>query len=99
MMRVQRRHTSPIRIGKKPKPNRYAMCNLYSITKNQDAIRQLVQVTEDSDGNLPSMQSVSPDHEAKAIPVALPSVSCKKATLIASGEHRFLNSYSARSIC
>lgn len=31
------------------------MCNLYSITKNRDAIRRLFRVTQDSSGNLPSM--------------------------------------------
>jgi putative SOS response-associated peptidase YedK len=43
------------------------MCNLYSITKNQDAIRQLFRVTADSAGNLGSMPGVFPDYEAPVI--------------------------------
>jgi len=30
------------------------MCNLYSITKNQDAIRRLFKVARDTTGNLPN---------------------------------------------
>jgi putative SOS response-associated peptidase YedK len=43
------------------------MCNLYSITKNQDAIRQLFRVTQDVTGNLPPLPSVFPDVIAPAI--------------------------------
>jgi hypothetical protein len=32
------------------------MCNRYSITKNQDAIRRLFKVQRDSAGNLPPMR-------------------------------------------
>ena len=40
------------------------MCNLYSITTNQDAIRRLFAVTRDMTGNLPSMPGVFPDQGA-----------------------------------
>jgi putative SOS response-associated peptidase YedK len=40
------------------------MCNLYSITKNQDAIRRLFKVDRDSAGNLPPMPGVFPDYPA-----------------------------------
>jgi putative SOS response-associated peptidase YedK len=43
------------------------MCNLYSITKNQDAIRQLFKIQRDSTGNLPSMPGVFPDYEAPVV--------------------------------
>jgi putative SOS response-associated peptidase YedK len=43
------------------------MCNLYSITTNQEAIRALFKVTVDSAGNLPPMPSVFPDWEAPVI--------------------------------
>jgi putative SOS response-associated peptidase YedK len=43
------------------------MCNLYSITTNQDAIRRLFGVTVDSAGNLPSMPGVFPDYEAPVV--------------------------------
>jgi putative SOS response-associated peptidase YedK len=43
------------------------MCNLYSITKNQDAIRRLFQVDLDRTGNLPSMPGVFPDYEAPVV--------------------------------
>jgi hypothetical protein len=40
--------------------NDLALCNLYSITKNQDAIRRLFRVAHDSAGNLPPMSGVFP---------------------------------------
>ena len=43
------------------------MCNLYSITTNQDAIRRLFAVTNDMAGNLPSMPGVFPDQEAPVV--------------------------------
>ena len=43
------------------------MCNLYSITTNQDAIRRLFGVTVDSTGNLPPMPGVFPDYEAPVV--------------------------------
>jgi putative SOS response-associated peptidase YedK len=43
------------------------MCTLYSITTNQEAIRALFKVTQDSYGNLPSMPAVFPDWEAPVI--------------------------------
>jgi putative SOS response-associated peptidase YedK len=43
------------------------MCNLYSITTNQDAVRPLFGVAIDSAGNLPSEASVFPDQEAPVI--------------------------------
>ncbi|KAA2235538.1 SOS response-associated peptidase [Salinarimonas soli] len=45
------------------------MCNLYSITKGQDAIRQLFAVTRDEAGNLPSMPAVFPNTSAPVIHV------------------------------
>jgi putative SOS response-associated peptidase YedK len=43
------------------------MCNLYSITQNQEAIRRLFNVPLDNTGNLPSMPGVFPDYEAPVI--------------------------------
>lgn len=43
------------------------MCNLYSMTKAQDAIRQLFAVTKDSTGNLPSMPGIFPDRMAPIV--------------------------------
>ena len=37
------------------------MCNLYSITKGQAAIREFTRAMVDATGNLPSMPSVFPD--------------------------------------
>lgn len=47
--------------------NTDAMCNLYSITKNQDAIRRLFAVTRDLTGNLPPMPSVFPGYPAPIV--------------------------------
>ncbi|MDO9439687.1 MAG: SOS response-associated peptidase family protein, partial [Beijerinckiaceae bacterium] len=43
------------------------MCNLYSMTKNQAAIRQLFAVTRDNVGNLPSMPGIFPDYPAPIV--------------------------------
>jgi putative SOS response-associated peptidase YedK len=43
------------------------MCNLYSITKNRDAMRRLFNVVKDSVGNLASMPGVFPDYEAPLV--------------------------------
>jgi putative SOS response-associated peptidase YedK len=43
------------------------MCNLYSMTKNQAAIRQLFTVARDSIGNLPSMPGIFPDYLAPIV--------------------------------
>jgi putative SOS response-associated peptidase YedK len=43
------------------------MCNLYSITTTQDAIRKFFGAVFDSAGNLPSMPGVFPDQEAPIV--------------------------------
>jgi putative SOS response-associated peptidase YedK len=43
------------------------MCNLYSITTNQAAIRDLFKATRDSTGNLPPMPGVFPDYPAPVV--------------------------------
>jgi putative SOS response-associated peptidase YedK len=43
------------------------MCNLYSMTKGQAAIRNLFKVTKDSVGNLPSMPGIFPDYPAPIV--------------------------------
>lgn len=45
------------------------MCNLYSVTKNADAIRRLfgVDVGHDHTGNLPSLPGIFPDDPAPIV--------------------------------
>jgi len=43
------------------------MCNLYSITKGQQAIRDLFAVAHDRTGNLPSQPGIFPDYPAPII--------------------------------
>ena len=43
------------------------MCNLYSITKGQDAIRAIFDGIADAAGNLPPMSGVYPDYQAPVI--------------------------------
>src|SRR5260370_26975215 len=43
------------------------MCNLYSMTKNVDAIRQLFGALNSSVGNLPSMPGIFPDYPAPIV--------------------------------
>jgi hypothetical protein len=49
------------------------MCNLYSITTNQEAIRQLFRVINRYIGNLPPMPGVFPDYPAPSSATLGPS--------------------------
>ena len=46
------------------------MCNLYSITRSQDAMRRLFAVAHDLTGNLPPMPGVFPDYLAPIVRIA-----------------------------
>ena len=56
-------------MGAKPVALRYApvMCNLYSITKGQAAIRKFTRSMHDAAGNMPAMPSVFPDQSAPMV--------------------------------
>jgi Uncharacterized conserved protein len=43
------------------------MCNLYSITKAQDAIRTIFRIRQDRTGNLPSLPGIFPDYMAPVV--------------------------------
>jgi hypothetical protein len=43
------------------------LCNLYSITKGQQAIRQLAGAMHDRTGNLPPLPGIFPDYSAPII--------------------------------
>ena len=43
------------------------MCNLYSVTKGQSAIRDLFSVKQDRAGNLPLMPAIFPDQMAPIV--------------------------------
>jgi hypothetical protein len=43
------------------------MCNLYSETKGQDAIRELFRTTHDRTGNLPAFPGIFPDQRAPIV--------------------------------
>jgi putative SOS response-associated peptidase YedK len=43
------------------------MCNLYSVTSTQQAIRDLVRAWKDSAGNMPPLPGVSPDYRAPIV--------------------------------
>lgn len=46
------------------------MCNLYSMTKGQEAIRRLFRVRRDLTGNLPPLPEIYPDMMAPVVRVA-----------------------------
>jgi putative SOS response-associated peptidase YedK len=43
------------------------LCNLYSITKGQQAIRQLAGAMHDRTGNLPPLPGIFPDYSAPIV--------------------------------
>ena len=46
------------------------MCNLYSVTSTQQAIRDLVKAIRDLTGNLPSLPAIFPNGRAPVVRVA-----------------------------
>jgi putative SOS response-associated peptidase YedK len=50
------------------------MCNLYSMTKGQQAIRDLARAMRDSTGNLPPLPGIFPDYPAPIVRNALDGV-------------------------
>jgi putative SOS response-associated peptidase YedK len=46
------------------------VCNLYSVTTNQEAIRRLFRVGRDLTGNLPPLPGIFPDYMAPVVRVA-----------------------------
>ncbi len=46
------------------------MCNLYSVTKGQDAIRQIAKAMRDTTGNLPPLPAIFPDTPAPVVRTA-----------------------------
>jgi putative SOS response-associated peptidase YedK len=46
------------------------MCNLYSITRSQEAMRRLFRIKRDLTGNLPSLPAVLPDTMAPVVRTA-----------------------------
>ena len=46
------------------------MCNLYSVTRSQEAIRRAFRVMRDLTGNLPSLPAVFPDTLAPVVRTA-----------------------------
>ena len=49
---------------------RPTVCNLYSVTKGQQPIRDLFAVKHDRAGNLPPLPGIFPDHAAPIVRVA-----------------------------
>lgn len=43
------------------------MCNLYSQTKEQQAIREFMRVIKDRTGNLPRLPGIYPDYSAPIV--------------------------------
>jgi putative SOS response-associated peptidase YedK len=50
-----------------PAPQVPSMCNLYSMTTNQKAIRDLFKVRRDTPGNLPPLPAIFPDQMAPVV--------------------------------
>lgn len=46
---------------------RRILCNLYSMTKGQQAVRQLARALRDKTGNLPSFPGIFPDYSAPVV--------------------------------
>lgn len=46
------------------------MCNLYSLTRGQDAIRELFKIDRDATGNQPPLASIWPDYPAPVVRLA-----------------------------
>jgi hypothetical protein len=51
------------------------MCNLYSVTKGQQAIRDLADAMSDRTGNLPPLPGIFPDYAAPIVRMASSALS------------------------
>ena len=60
------------------------MCNLYSQTKGQEAIRSLARVLRDVTGNLPPMPGIFPDYPAPIVRTVVTPAPLMTATMRAS---------------
>lgn len=56
------------------------MCNLYSVTTNQEAIRRLSRVDTDRTGNMPPLPGIYPDYAAPVVHSGCPAIQ-RAATL------------------
>ena len=62
-----RGYTSPVHDSAWRSDELFGVCNLYSMTKGQDAIRALFDGLEDQTGNLPPLTGIYPDYQAPVI--------------------------------
>jgi putative SOS response-associated peptidase YedK len=69
-MALSERHRVPFRRSVKLLHSSAAMCNLYSVTKGQSAIRDLFRVSRDRTGNLPPLPAIFPDQMAPIVRAA-----------------------------
>jgi putative SOS response-associated peptidase YedK len=60
-------YSSPNHDGAWQSEHIFGVCNLYSMTSAQDAIRQLFDGLDDRVGNLPSLPSIYPDYQAPVV--------------------------------
>lgn len=60
-------YTSPVHDGVGQSDELFGVCNLYSMTKAQDAMRALFDGLEDKTGNLPPLPGIYPDYQAPVI--------------------------------
>ncbi len=60
-------YTSPVHDGAWQNDEWFGVCNLYSMTKAQDAMRALFDGLEDKTGNLPPLPGIYPDYQAPVI--------------------------------
>ena len=58
---------SPTRLWQEPDGPFAPMCNLYSMTSSQDAVRAFTRAMRDSSGNLPPMPALFPDQMAPVL--------------------------------
>ena len=64
------------------------MCNLYSVTKGQQAIREFLRATQDRTGNLPPLPGIFPDTAApvvRAVPGAEGGSGSRELTMMRWG--------------
>jgi putative SOS response-associated peptidase YedK len=53
--------------GKRREEGRKTVCNLYSMTKSQQAIRDLIKAMRDAIGNMPPLPGIFPDYPAPIV--------------------------------
>ncbi|MGI9354268.1 MAG: hypothetical protein ACR2PF_03765 [Rhizobiaceae bacterium] len=60
-------YSTPVHTAQWSGEDLFGVCNLYSMTREQDAIRQFAKIKKDNTGNMPPLPGIFPDYQAPVV--------------------------------